>query len=95
MSYVMVVRIKKSKDDVMFLNGFNKQKTERMFGLKSYCEKYGKMNEDVTLSMEHKEFDDWHVYILFQGESVQVLCCPKDIKCCSKDPASQKSCSCY
>ena len=63
----------------MFLNGLNKQKTERMFGLKSSCEKYGKMNEDVTLSTEHKEFDDWHVYIPFQGESVKVLCCPEDM----------------
>ena len=60
-----------------------------MFGLKSYCEKYGKMNEDVTLSMEHKEFEYWHVYIPFQGERVKVLCCPEDIQCCSKDNASQ------
>lgn len=81
---------KKSKDDIMFLNGFNKQKTEKMFGLKSYCEKYGKMNEDVTLSMEHAEFDDWHVFIPFQGERVKVLCCPEDIKCCSKNNPSQR-----
>ena len=25
-----------------------------MFGLKTYCEKYGRMNEDVTLSMDNR-----------------------------------------
>ena len=60
-----------------------------MFGLKSYCERYGRMNEDVTLSMENAEFDDWHLFVPFQSEHVKVLCCPEDIQCCSRDSSSR------
>lgn len=81
--------MKKPKDDVVFLNGFSKQKTEQMFGLKSYCEKYGRMNEDVTLSMQNAEFDDWHLFVPFQAEDVKVLCCPEDIQCCARDSSSR------
>ena len=64
-----------------------------MFGLKSYCERYGRMNDDVTLSMESAEFDDWHIFVPFQSEDVKVLCCPEDIQCCSRDSSSRSHAS--
>ena len=60
-----------------------------MFGLQSYCEKYGKMNEDVTLSHQHEEFDDWHMFVPFSSEQVKVLCCPEDIQCSSRGSPSR------
>ena len=42
-----------------FLGCLNGQATESLFGLNTYCDKYGKMNDVVTLPPTHQEFDDW------------------------------------
>ena len=47
------------------------------------------MNEDITLSMDNAEFDDWHLVVPFQSENVKVLCCPEDIQCCSRESSSR------
>ena len=72
-----------------FLGGLNGNKTERLFGLKTYCDKYGKMNEDITLPPTHEEFDDWHLFIPFGSETVKVLCCPEDVQCVRLGDAPQ------
>ena len=52
-----------------------------MFGLKTYCEKYGTMSENVHLHEDHDEFADWHVRVRFNKDDAKVLCCPEDMKC--------------
>ena len=36
-----------------------------MFGLKTYCDVYGRMNEKVELTADHEEFDVWHANVHF------------------------------
>ena len=80
----------RNKNDIVFLNDISRHKTEKMFGLKTYCDKYGKMNDKVTLSSDNGEFDDWHISIPFRSENTKILCCPEDMRCSSRDDASQR-----
>ena len=50
------------------------------------------MNDDVTLSMENEEFNDWHISVPFPLGNVKVLCCPEDIECCSRDNHGHNIC---
>ena len=59
----------------------NITKTEHLFGLNTYCDKYGTMNEDIRLTPTHEEIDDWHLFVPFGSTTVKVLCCPEDIQC--------------
>ena len=67
----------RSQDDidstVSFLGCVPAKETEKMFGLNTDCETYGKINEDVTLPATHEEFDDWHICVPFGSHSVKVL----------------------
>ena len=48
------------------------------------------MNDDVTWPMDNAEFNDWHLFLQFQSEIVEVLRCPEDVKCCSRDNVSRR-----
>ena len=72
-----------------FLGSLNGNKTESLFGLKTYCDTCGKNNEDITLPPTHEEFDDWHLLIPFASATVKVLRCPEDVQCVRLGDAPQ------
>ena len=57
----------------MFLLGMQREEALGMFGLKTYCEKYCKMSENVHLHEDHEEFADWHVRVRFKKDDAKVL----------------------
>ena len=57
---------------LLFL-GMQREDALGMFGLKTYCEKYGKMSENVQLNEDHEEFADWHVLVRFKKDDAKVL----------------------
>ena len=57
---------------LMFL-GMQREEALGMFGLKTDCEKYGKIIENVHFDENHEEFADWHVRVRFQNHDAKVL----------------------
>ena len=48
-----------------------------MFGLKSYCERYGRMNDDVTLSMEMQSLTTGISSCHFNRKTLKCYAAPK------------------
>ena len=66
----------------------------KLFGLRKYCDTYGRMSESVTLEEDDKQFDDWHLRVAFGDEEVKVLCCPEDVMCSRLDGHDHSSTEC-
>ena len=52
-----------------------------MFGLRTDVPKYGQVSEDVALGEDHVEFADWQLQVPFDTATVNMLCCPEDVRC--------------
>ena len=66
----------------------------KLFGLRKYCDAYGRMSESLKLEEDDTQFDDWHLRIAFGTEDVKVLCCPEDVKCRRLDGHDHSSNEC-
>ena len=80
------------ENETMGFLGLSKSEATVFFGLRTYCEKYGKMNDDVTLLEDHLEFKDWHVKYMYGSESMTMLCCPEDKFCNNVIPHEENEC---
>ena len=65
---------------LLFL-GMQREDALGMFGLKTYCETYGQISENVHFNEDHDEFADSHVRVRFKKDGAKVLCCPEDLMC--------------
>ena len=66
------------------LKTYNKN-IKKLFGLRKYCDTYGRMSDSTTLAEDDGQFRDWHLRVSLEGEQVKVLCCPNDVMCCRFD----------
>ena len=66
----------------------------KLFGLRKYCDTYGRMSDSLTLGEHDKQFDDWHVRVALDEEEVKVLCCPEDVICGRLDGHGHSSTEC-
>ena len=80
------------ENETMGFLGLSQKEATVFFGLRTYYEKYGKMNDDVTLLEDHLEFKDWHVKYMYGSESMTMLCCPDDKFCSNVNPHAENEC---
>ena len=75
--------------------GCKNKVAKKLFGLKSYCEVYGKISDVIVLSEMSEEFKDWHLNVTLNEEKFKVLCCPEDVQCArleNNQPAKDECC---
>jgi hypothetical protein len=62
--------------------GVSQQKTESLFGLETYLQKYGSCEDGGPDLRQHMEdFEDWVMDVQFPEGVTKVLCCPEDRTC--------------
>jgi hypothetical protein len=88
----LLSRVDQSESEAVRFCGLTRKQTEHIFGLSTYVQKYGEMNDEVHLNEHHEEFNDWRVEIPFDITNVTILCCPEDMHCDNDVQHSRDTC---
>ena len=67
---------------------------EAILGLQTYRERYVPGDEGLLRSARsmHEELADWRAEVTCEGKSVELLCCPEDVRCVSCSNQNQTLC---
>jgi len=69
----------------------NDEETEKLYGLDTYLEKYGKDPLGYyDLGLHRHEFDDWYLDVSFPNRKTRILCCPEDKTCANPSCMQQR-----
>ena len=72
----------------------DKKSADRLISLREYCNTYGRMSDTVTLTQSDEHFIYLHLSVVFDGENVNCLCCPEDVRCRRMDAARHANNEC-
>ena len=70
--FQLLSRVDQREGEAVRCCGLTRKQTEHIFGLSTYVQKYGEMNDEVHLNENHEEFNEWRVDISFDNANVTI-----------------------